>query len=199
MKKKMIACFLMALPLLANNILVFAGSTRTESYNKKLAQKAAEMARQSGAEVTLIDLKDYPMPFYDADLETKTGMPKNAKRLRDAMLASDAMIIASPEYNASIPAVLKNAIDWASRAPEGGSSQEAFKGKKIAIMSASPGRGGGARGLVHLRSILEDVGGEVVDLQVVIPRAFEQGAFDREEVTFGLKDELRLIAPGRCT
>lgn len=161
---------LFAFPLLAQmNVLVFAGSTREGSYNKKLSQEAAEIARTLGANVTWIDLKDYPMPFYDADLEAK-GMPKNAKKLRDLMVANDMIVIASPEYNASIPAVLKNAIDWASR-KDGSASRSAFKGKKFALLSASPGRGGGARGLVHLKQIIEDVGGEVVSEQVSVPGA----------------------------
>ena len=147
-------------------VLALAGSGRGDLLNKKLVKEAAEIARQMGATVTVIDLKDYPMPFYDAEFETKRGMPKNAKRLRELMIGSDAIIIASPEYNSSIPAVLKNALDWASRSIDGGASREAFKGKKFAIMSTSPGRGGGSRGLVHLRSVIEDVGGVVVPEQV---------------------------------
>lgn len=194
--KKFFALFLIALPLLAEpNMLIFAGSTRADSYNKKLAQKAAEMARTKGARVTLIDLKDYPMPFYDADLEAKEGMPKQAKRFREALMASDAVIIASPEYNGSVPAVLKNALDWASRSPAGGSSYEAFKGKRFAIMSASPSRNGGARGLVHLRAILENVGGEVVAPETLIPSAYEAGAFEREEIALHLKQELDEVLP----
>ncbi len=168
---KTVALFvLFAFPLLAQmNVLVFAGSTREGSYNKQLSKEAAEIARRLGANVTWIDLKDYPMPFYDADLEAK-GMPKNAKKLRDLMVANDMIVIASPEYNASVPAVLKNAIDWASR-KDGEASRSAFKGKKFALLSASPGRSGGARGLVHLRAIIEDVGGEVVSEQVSVPAA----------------------------
>src|SRR5689334_4690376 len=90
-------------------VLAFAGSTRADSYNKKLVREAAEKAREMGALVTVIDLKDYPMPLYDADLESKNGMPENVKKLRQIMMAHDAMIIASPEYNASMSAVLKNA------------------------------------------------------------------------------------------
>ncbi len=169
---------LFAFPLLAQmNILVFAGSTREGSYNKKLSKEAAEIARRLGANVTWIDLKDYPMPFYDADVEAK-GMPKNAKKLRDLMVANDMIVIASPEYNASIPAVLKNAIDWASRS-DGNASRSAFKGKKFALLSASPGKGGGARGLVHLKAIIEDVGGVVVSEQVSVPSAHAAFAEDK--------------------
>lgn len=177
-----------AFPLLAQmNVLVFAGSSREGSYNKKLSLEAADIARTLGANVTWIDLKDYPMPFYDADLEAK-GMPKNAKRLRDLMVANDMIVIASPEYNASIPAVLKNAIDWTSR-KDGSSSSSAFKGKKFALLSASPGRGGGARGLVHLRAIIEDLGGKVVSEQVSVPSAHAALANDKITV---VKNELEI-------
>jgi chromate reductase, NAD(P)H dehydrogenase (quinone) len=167
-------------PLLGEptKVLAIAGSTREGSFNKKLLQEAVAMSRGMGAKVTVIDLKDYPMPFYDADLERNQGMPQNAKRIRDLMIASDAVLIASPEYNASLPAVLKNTIDWASRSEDGKSSREAFKGKKFAIMSASPGQGGGARSLAHLRAVIKDIGGEVLELQVSIPQA--HNAFDAE-------------------
>lgn len=156
-------------------VLALAGSTRAGSYNKQLVREAAKIAQEMGAEVTIIDLKDYPMPFYDADLE-KEGMPQNAKRFRDRIMNSDAVIISSPQYNASIPAVLKNALDWASRDEDGQESDAAFKGKKIVIMSASPGKKGGAKGLVHLRAVLKDCGGEVLEKQVSIPCADQ--AFD---------------------
>lgn len=188
------ACIALALPLVAEQkVLVFAGSTRADSYNKKLAQEAAETARGMGATVTVIDLKDFPMPFYDADLEANQGMPKNAKRLRDLMISSDAVVIATPEYNGSVSAVLKNAIDWVSRSEKGGGSRDAFKGKKFAIMSAAAGKSGGSRALVHLRSIIEDVGGEVVDRQVTVPRAYENGALESASLKKDLKNELLLI------
>jgi NAD(P)H-dependent FMN reductase len=124
------------------------------------------------------------MPFYDEDLEKKEGMPVKAKQFRKLMIQNDVILIASPEYNGSLSGVLKNAIDWASRSEEGGSSRDAFKGKKFAIMSASPGAGGGARGLVHLRAIIGNIGGQVVSQQVVVPDSFN--AFD---VQGHLKDQ----------
>jgi NAD(P)H-dependent FMN reductase len=152
-------------------ILAFAGSTREDSYNQKLLEEAALVARSMGAEVTIIHLREYPMPFYDGDLEKQEGMPKNAQRLRQLMIASDAIIITSPEYNASVSSVLKNAIDWASRGENGGPSRDAFKEKNFAIMSASPSKMGGTRGLKHLRAILENVGAIVVEEEVAIPEA----------------------------
>ena len=149
---------------------MFAGSTRVESYNKKLVLEAEPITKKMGAIVTVIDLKDFPMPFYDADLEKEQGMPENAKRLRKLMLASDAILIASPEYNQSVSALLKNTLDWVSRNEQGGSSHD-FDGMKFGIMSASPGKKGGARGLVHLRTIIQDIGGDVIPQEVSIPRA----------------------------
>lgn len=189
MKKVFFACFVFAFPLLAEtNVLVFAGSTRSDSYNKKLAQEAANMAHVMGANATFLDLKDYPMPFYDEDLEKKEGMPEHAKRFRDAMIASDAIVIASPEYNASISAVLKNALDWASRTSD--ASGSAFEGKRFAIMSASPGKMGGVRGLLNLKTIIEALGGQVVEKQVSIGQAYREGALSNEDVKAQLKKEL---------
>lgn len=159
-------------------VLAFAGSTRAGSFNKQLIADASEIARELGASVTFIDLKDYPMPFYDADLEAEQGMPSNAKRFRNLLIEHQVVLIASPQYNASIPAVLKNALDWASRSEQATGSKEAFKGKKFAIMSASPGAKGGARGLIHLRTILEDVGATVLQAQVSVPNA--NNAFDAD-------------------
>ena len=165
-------CLVINISLAAETkILAFAGSMRADSYNKKLVQEAAKIARQMDARVTVIDLKDYPMPFYDADLEREKGMPSYAKELRDLMISSDCIMISSPQYNASIPAVLKNALDWLSRDEAGNESHEAFKGKKIAIMSASPGKKGGAKGLIHLRTIIEDCGGEILQQQVSLGSA----------------------------
>lgn len=168
--------FLLALlcisPLTAEiKIVAFAGSTRQDSLNKKLVIEAANIAKEKGATVTVVDLKDYPIPLYDGDLEKNSGMPEFAKQLRRLMIDSQAIIIATPEYNGSIPAVLKNALDWASRDENGHSSRDAFKGKIFAIMSASPGKGGGKRALNHLRTIIEAVGGQVVSIQTSVPEA----------------------------
>lgn len=160
------------------NVLAISGSTREGSLNKKLALQAAKFASEMGANVTVIDLKNYPIPFYDADLEASSGMPSNALLLRQILKQSQVIFIASPEYNASVSAVLKNAIDWASRGDQGGGSKEAFKDKKIAIMSVSPGKNGGSRGLQHLSAILKDVGGQVLPQQVSVANGYT--AFDSE-------------------
>ncbi len=96
-------------------ILAFAGSTRIDSYNKKLVKIAAAGARAAGSEVTYLDLRDIPMPLYDEDLEAQAGIPANVRSFKDLMVAHQGLLIASPEYNSSLSGVLKNAIDWASR------------------------------------------------------------------------------------
>src|SRR5262245_41278463 len=96
-------------------ILAFAGSTRTESYNKRLVRIAAQGARSAGAEVTVIDLRDLPLPLFDEDLEKNEGLPASGRKLKDLFLAHHGLMISSPEYNSSISGVLKNAIDWVSR------------------------------------------------------------------------------------
>lgn len=174
-------------------VLAFAGSTRADSYNKQLVLEAATIARKMGATVTVIDLKDYPMPFYDGDVEAKEGLPKNAVRLRQQLIASDAVIIASPEYNHSLSAVLKNTIDWTSRTPEGRPPREAYKGKRFALMATSPGKGGGRRGLGHLRQIIEDAGGTVVSKEVFIPDAAQYFSDKNRPENPALKEEIRLL------
>jgi chromate reductase, NAD(P)H dehydrogenase (quinone) len=158
-------------------LLVFAGSARRDSLNKKLAAAAAELARAAGAEVEWIDLADYPMPLYDGDLEEGDGIPTTVTALRDKMAAADGFILACPEYNSSITPLLKNVIDWTSRPQsESAPSLIAYRGKVAAIVSASPGPIGGMRGLVHVRAILSSIGVLVVPGDVAISNAFQ--AFD---------------------
>src|SRR5512146_1538648 len=137
---------------MAVKILAFAGALRRGSYNKKLIRVAAEGARKAGAEVTLIDLKDFVLPIYDGDLENSAGLPADGRRLKDLFLAHDALLISAPEYNSSISAVLKNTIDWISRPVPGEAPLNCFEGKVAALLSASPGALGGLRGLVTVRS-----------------------------------------------
>ena len=154
-------------------ILAFGGSLRKDSYNQKLAAIAAEGAREAGAEVTLIELRDFPMPLFDQDLEAESGKPAEAKRLKELFLSHQGLIIASPEYNSGYSAVLKNAIDWVSR---GDSTDEpalsALTGKSAVIMAASPGGLGGLRGLVPLRMLLSNLGITLLPDQIAIPSAY---------------------------
>ncbi|MBD2615449.1 MAG: NADPH-dependent FMN reductase [Nostoc sp. ZfuVER08] len=154
-------------------ILAFAGSTRIDSYNKKLVKIAAAGAKAAGAEVTYLDLRDLPLPLYDEDLEAQEGMPANARTLKDLMISHQGFLIASPEYNSSLTAVLKNAIDWASRPYPNEAPLAAFSGKVATIMSASPGGLGGLRGLVHLRSILGNIKVLVLPDQIAVSKAYE--------------------------
>jgi chromate reductase, NAD(P)H dehydrogenase (quinone) len=154
-------------------ILAFAGSARSGSFNKKIIAIAAAGARSAGAEVTLIDLRDFPLPLFDQDLEASQGLPENGRKLKDIFLAHQGLLIASPEHNSSITAVLKNTIDWVSRPVAGAKSLAEFTGKVAGIMSASPGALGGLRGLVQLRSILSNIGVLVIPQQTAINKAGE--------------------------
>jgi chromate reductase len=160
-------------------ILAFAGSLRKESFNKRLVRIAARGAESAGAGVTLLDLRDYPLPVYDGDLEAEQGLPENARAVKHMMMEHDGFLLAAPEYNSSITAVLKNTIDWASR-PEPGETVPlpAFRGKGAVLMSASPGALGGLRGLVTVRSILSNIGVYVMPDQVAVPKAHEAFAAD---------------------
>ncbi len=157
----------------APRILAFAGSLRKESYNKKLIKIAADAARRAGAEVTLIDLKDYPLPIYDGDIEATSGIPENGLKLKKLFIEHDGLLWSCPEYNSSITAVLKNTIDWVSRPQPGEPGLVAFTGKAAALMSASPGALGGLRGLVHVRSILGNINVIVLPGQLAVSKANE--------------------------
>lgn len=159
-------------------VLAFAGSARRESFNKKLVKIAAESAKTADAEVTYLDLRDYDIPLFDEDLETQSGLPESVLKFKSLLKNHQGLLLACPEYNGSITPLLKNALDWASR-PESGEHPMAlscFKGKVAALLATSPGRGGGARGLGHVRDILEMLGVTVLTEQVVIPSASH--AFD---------------------
>ncbi len=158
-------------------ITAFAGSLRAGSFNKKLAALAADAARAAGAEVTVVDLRELALPLFDQDLEDAGGLPVGAKKFKALLRASDGFLIASPEYNSSITAALKNALDWASRAESDDEPPlAAYRGKVAALFAASPGALGGLRGLVTLRSILGNIGVLVLPDQVAISTAHE--AFD---------------------
>lgn len=157
----------------APRILAFAGSTRRDSFNKKLVRIAVAGARQAGAEVTEIDLRDFALPVFDEDLEREQGLPENGRKLKELFIGSDGFMISSPEYNSSVTAVLKNTIDWVSRPVPGEAPLAGFNGKSAVLMSASPGALGGLRGLVHLRAILGNIGVLVLPQQLAVPKAFE--------------------------
>lgn len=151
-------------------ILAFGGSLRRDSFNHRLAALAASGARESGAEVTLISLRDFPLPVFDEDLEARDGLPENARKLKALFRGHHGLLIASPEYNSSITAALKNAIDWVSRSESAGEPPlSVLSGKTAVLCAASPGGLGGLRGLVHLRAILGNLGITVLPDQVAVP------------------------------
>ena len=147
----------MSTPTTLPKLLVFAGSTRLNSFNRQLARVAATLARASGAEVTHIELADFDIPMYNADLEAR-GTPPDVMRLKQLMLEHPAWIICSPEYNGSYTALLKNTIDWASSPvksdPAWQDGFKAFRGKVVGVLSASPGALGGLRSQSHLVPLL---------------------------------------------
>ncbi len=180
-----------------SKILAFGGSTRKDSYNQRLVQIAADGAREAGADVTLISLREFPMPLFDEDFESKNGKPEKAKELKQLMIEHDGFLISCPEYNSSITAVLKNAIDWVSRPDEGDSpgGLPAFQGKVVSLMSASPGGLGGLRGLVHVRAILGNIGCIVLPDQVAVPAAFK--AFNDDGSLVDEKKHQRIAQLGK--
>ena len=157
-------------------ILIFAGSTRRESYNRRLARVAAEQVTAAGAQATLLELADFPLPIYNGDLEADSGLPDNALKLKEIFIAHEAFVVVSPEYNSSIPPLLKNTIDWVSRPLSEQSGYVPFSGKPAALLSASPGFLGGMRGLRHLREVLTELQMIVLPKQVSLPGANK--AFD---------------------
>jgi len=140
----------------AVSFLVFAGSLRDGSYNDRLARLAAKVAEKNGASTDVVCLSDFPAPLYDFDIEQSSGIPKGVTDFSERLKAADALIIASPEYNASMPGAVKNLIDWVSRI-----RPQPFNGKQALLLSASPSRAGGNRGLWSLRIPLEHLGTRV--------------------------------------
>jgi NAD(P)H-dependent FMN reductase len=176
-------------------ILVFAGSARSGSLNKKLARAAAASVQAAGAEATLIDLADYPMPLYDGDLEAREGIPAAARKLKDLFIAHQGFFIASPENNASVSALLKNTLDWISRQDGSESGLIPYRGKVAALAGASPGAFGGLRGLTHLRAILQTLNVLVLSEQVALARAHE--AFNEDGSLKDAKQQAALAALAR--
>ncbi|MFO1265135.1 MAG: NAD(P)H-dependent oxidoreductase [Rhodoferax sp.] len=159
--------------------LVFAGSTRAHSFNRRLAGVAAALARAAGAEVTHIELADFDIPLYNADLEAQ-GTPADVLRLKELMDSHPAWIICSPEYNGSYTGLLKNTIDWASSPVKGhpvwSNGDRPFEGKVVGLLSASNGGLGGLRSLSHLNPLLQNLQCWVAPKQFALSRAAE--AFD---------------------
>jgi NAD(P)H-dependent FMN reductase len=154
-------------------LLFFAGSTREGSYNKKLARLAQHIATANGIEGVFVDLKDYPMPLYNGDLEAEQGPPQKAAEFKALLSEYQGVFIASPEYNSSVTPLLKNTIDWVTRVrAKGETGLEVYKTRVFAISGASPGYYGAMRSLLTLRQILVvGTGAMVIPQQLALPRA----------------------------
>lgn len=172
---------------MSNMILGIAGSTRSGSLNKRLVRAALHHAEAGGATTRFIDLRSLEIPLYDGDLEAESGLPEGVRHLRKALLEAPGVLVASPEYNGSFSAVLKNAIDWTTRPdpdqPETPSS--AWTGRAVGLLSASPGGLGGIRGLIQLRTVLSGIGALVIPGQIGLGKAHEvvteAGIIEHEE------------------
>jgi chromate reductase len=164
-------------------ILAFAGSLRTHSFNKRVLNIAVAGAQAAGAEVTVLDLNDIPMPVYNADVHDTEGCDPNGLRFQEMLYVHDGFLVASPEYNGSVPGGLKNAIDWASRPSEKFKTNEVFAGKTVAMMTASPGSFGGLRCLQHLRGIFTIMGCWVLPAEIAVPLVSQKFDGDGTEMT----------------
>lgn len=179
-------------------ILVFAGSMRTGAYSGKTADIAQKELALQGAEVTRISLADYPLPIMNEDLEAEEGIPENAVALARLFVAHDAILIATPEYNGSIPPLLKNTIDWISRVhSDGGKPLRPYPGRLVALCSSSNGHFAGIRSANHLRAVLSHIQMEVISPQVSVPNgseAFdENGEFKEERLRKGMERLCRAL------
>ncbi|MEZ6124993.1 MAG: NAD(P)H-dependent oxidoreductase [Planctomycetaceae bacterium] len=179
----------------APRILAFAGSVRINSFNGTLVRIAAAGARRAGADVTVLDLNDFPLPIFDEDFEREQGTPANAQKLKELFLQHDGLLVSSPEYNSSISPLLKNTIDWVSRPIPGQPRLAAYRNKFAALMSASPGALGGLRGLVHVRAILGNIGVTVLANQVAIGHA--DSAFDSSGQLRDESQQVQILDLGR--
>lgn len=164
-------------------ILAFSGSLREHAYSKRIVKTAVKGAENEGAEVTYINLLDYPMPIYNEDDQKKNGFDANALKFQKLLNDHDGYLIASPEYNGSLSGALKNAIDWASRPSDKYKMGEVFKGKAAAIMTESPGAFGGLRCLGHLRSVLSILLVNVLPSEIAVAKVHEMFDGDGEEMT----------------
>lgn len=164
-------------------ILFFAGSLRKDSSNKKFVREAMRLAANANMEMEYIDLKEYPMPPYDGDIETGSGIPASTQALGKKISEADALIIATPEYNGSIPGILKNVLDWLSR-----EKPVSLAGKHLLLLAASPGALGGVRSLWHTRVPFEVLGVHVFPDMMGLPDAYN--SFDEKG---NLKDEKTAI------
>ena len=184
-------------------LLFFAGSAREASFNKKLALLGRHIAEANGIEAVFVDLKDYPMPIYNGDLEAAEGPPERASAFKALLGEYQGVFIASPEYNSSVTPLLKNTLDWVTRVrAKGETGLEVFKSRVFAISGASPGYYGGMRSLLNLRQILAvGIGALVIPEQLALPRAMDAFEADgslkdrnQQEMLKGVVEALAIAA-----
>ena len=177
-------------------LLVFAGSTRSQSFNRKLATVAAGIGSEAGASVTHIDLADFDVPLYNADLEAK-GTPRDVVRLKEIFFAHPAWIVCSPEYNGSYTGLMKNTIDWVSSPIKGdpvwSSGTKPFAGKVVGMLSASPGALGGLRSLSHLAPLLMNLQCWVSPKQFALSKAGEAFTADGQLAAEPARENVRAV------
>jgi len=158
-------------------ILIIPGSLRTGSHNARLAAQAAHEFTQAGVDVTQLSLGDFPLPIYDGDLQAKSGVPKNAVNLKRMMASHHGILLVTPEYNASVPPLVKNTIDWLSRVQDPNEARgQVFRGRPFAIAAASESRLGGTRALAALRLVLSALQATVIPNQLAL--SFAAHAYD---------------------
>lgn len=174
------------------SVLVFAGSAREGSFNKKLAKYAAKQLAEKGVKHSFADLNDYQAPVYHGDLETESGIPKTMQQFKQLMKSHDAFLIVSPEYNGFVPPLLINTFSWCSRPEPGDTNLVATRGKFVGLMATSPGAMGGIRMLPRLREALSDLGAIVVPNPVAIGSGMS--AFDEEGSLTDESNQKRVIA-----
>jgi NAD(P)H-dependent FMN reductase len=177
-------------------LLVFAGSTRAQSFNRKLASAAADIGREAGAAVTHIELADFDIPLYNADLEAR-GTPRDVARLKEICFAHPTWVVCSPEYNGSYTALLKNTIDWVSSPIKGdpvwSSGTKPFAGKVVGMLSASPGALGGLRSLSHLAPLLMNLQCWVSPRQFALSKAGEAFSPEGQLVNEPVRENVRTV------
>jgi NAD(P)H-dependent FMN reductase len=175
-------------------IVAFAASLRAGSFNRNFIEAGARAVGDAGGAVTLLDLREYPLPLYDGDHEKWDGLPDNALRLKKLFSQHDGFMVSCPEYNGSITPLFKNTIDWASRPLEGKPGLGWARGKPVALMAASNGALGGLRGLLHARWVLQNIGMMVLPGQRALGRAASAFNADGTLVDAKERDALASLA-----
>jgi len=175
-------------------ILAFSGSLRKQSWNHSLVSLAAKAAEDAGAEVEVIRLQDFQLPIFNEDDEAELQAHPALSALREKLSSCKGLLIASPEYNGSLSAVLKNTLDWLSRPGAESGYEPAFTNKVVAIISASPADSGGIRGVKHSREVLGNLGCSVITEQVTIGAAYQAFNEDGQLVDANQADEVRVLA-----